>query len=230
MNTAAARIKHQMHKLHLKQVDIYQRIDVSRSTASSWVNGTSTPAGSNLDKLASVLQTTPEFILFGVSRSENNNSLGLDSSPLGEASSIDSFINVPVFDIELAAGNGSYNGEEEVTDYYPIHRNVFESLDIAEREAVVVSIKGESMETMLRDGDSVLVHTGARKPISNKIFAFSFENEARVKRFFRQLDGFWRIVSDNEDKNMYPDELVSPQAIDQLNIIGHVVKIVDRSL
>lgn len=229
MNTVADRIKFKMHELHLKQVDIYQRIDVSRSTASSWVNGTSTPAGKNLEKLASILRTTPEWILFGVS-SNSAPSLGLDSSPLGESSHVDSFINVPVFDVELSAGLGAELSNEYVEDYFPIHQKTFDALGISMNEAAVVKVRGASMETGLHDGDSVLIHTGVRKPTSNKIFAFSFENETRVKRFFRQLDGFWRIVSDNEDKQTYPDEIVSTQAVGQLNIIGQVVKIVDRSL
>jgi phage repressor protein C with HTH and peptisase S24 domain len=229
MKNVSERITYKMHSLHLKQVDIYQRIDVSRSTASSWVNGTSTPAGKNLEKLAKILQTTPEWILFGVSN-ENGSSLGLDSSPLGEQGYADSFVDVPVYDIELSAGYGAEAASEVIQDYYPIHQKLFDSLGISKGNAAIVKIRGDSMESLLHNGDSVLVHTAVTKPQSNKVFAFSFENEMRVKRFTRRLDGFWRIISDNEDKVMYPDEIISPQSIDQLNIIGHVVKIVDRSI
>ena len=229
MNTVADRITHQMHSLHLKQVDVYQRIGVSRSTASSWVNGTSTPAGSNLEKLSSMLKTTPEWILFGAGETIAP-SLGLDSSALGESGYVDSFVNVPVYDVELSAGYGLDASSELIEDFHPIHYKIFDDLNISKTEAVVVKVRGASMETELHDGDSVLIHTGIKKPISNKIFAFSFDNETRVKRFFRQLDGFWRIISDNEDKNMYPDEIISVQGLSQLNIIGHVIKIVDRNL
>jgi phage repressor protein C with HTH and peptisase S24 domain len=86
------------------------------------------------------------------------------------------------------------------------------------------------MAETLWDKDLVLVQTSVKKPVSNNVFAFALDNELRVKRFTKQMDGTWRIGSDNPDKNMYPDEYISHMNIDNVHFIGHVLKVIDRNL
>ncbi|MGB2220848.1 S24 family peptidase [Neptunomonas sp.] len=140
------------------------------------------------------------------------------------------FIQVPVYDVQLAAGNGTHVDHDNIVESLPISRKYLSDSGISADSATIVKVRGESMEHTLCDGDVVLVNTGISKPVSGKIFAFDFDGDLRVKRFIKRLDGSWRIVSDNEDKNIYADETLSAHNVEQLRLIGQVVTIVERKL
>jgi phage repressor protein C with HTH and peptisase S24 domain len=143
---------------------------------------------------------------------------------------IPKFVKIPILEAALAAGTGSYATDDVVLEYMDIGRDRLEKYQVAEDSATIVPIRGESMETTLITGDLLLVNTAIRKPISGKIFAFDFDGDLRVKRFNKRLDGSWLISSDNEDKNLYRDEIVSTHNIDKLRIIGQAVVVVERKL
>jgi phage repressor protein C with HTH and peptisase S24 domain len=229
MNPISSRIQDRMRTLNLKQVDIYHRLGVSRGAASAWVNGTNAPSGENLERLARALDCTPRWLMFGGDEVEEKIGLGLDSSALGESSNHD-FVDIPVYNAELSAGNGTDAGECEIIDYYPINKRLLEEKHLTSSEVAIVKVRGESMMETLWNNDLILVQTSIEKPVSNTVFAFAFDNELRVKRFTKKMDGMWRIISDNEDKGLYPDEFLSPFNIDSINFIGRVIKVIDRDL
>lgn len=140
------------------------------------------------------------------------------------------FIQVPVYDVQLAAGNGTHVDHDNIVESLPISRKYLSDSGISADSATIVKVRGESMEHTLCDGDVVLVNTGINRPVSGKVFAFDFDGDLRVKRFIKRLDGSWRIVSDNEDKNIYADETLSAHNVEQLRLIGQVVTIVERKL
>ena len=155
--------------------------------------------------------------------------LGFDSSALGEPSR-PSFVDVPVYDISFSAGAGCFFDHAEIVKYHSISLETLEKYGLHPNDAGVFSVKGESMESTLHDGDTILVNKSVNKPMNNKIFAFSFDGELKVKRFFHQLDRSWRISSDNEDKNRYKDEFIFNEKINELDIVGQVLTILDRPL
>lgn len=230
MNSFSDRLIQRMHDLNLNQVTIYTRIGVSRGTISGWVSGKmDQPRGDNLEKLAKVLRCSAKWLAFGDDEDlPTDNGLGLDSSQLGTSNK--NFVNIPIYDIELSAGNGRTSNGESITGEYPIHQSIIESMGVPASEAAIVKVRGDSMTDTLWDGDVVLIHTADKTPISDKIYAFRLDNELRVKRFFKQLDGSWRVVSDSNDKGSYPDEVVSAHNIEQLTILGRVRRVVDREM
>lgn len=159
----------------------------------------------------------------------NETGLGLDTTPLGEPSR-PRFIDIPVFDVELAAGNGTHIDVDRVTEFFPISENRLREAHVPPDQAAVVKVRGDSMESTLQDGDIVLVDTSIKRPVSGKIFAFAFDEELRVKRFTKRLDGSWRISSDNEGNPAYQDEIVSNHNIQQLRLIGQVKTLLERKL
>jgi len=230
MSPITTRIQERMHTLKLKQVDIYQRLGVSRGTASAWANGTNIPSGDNLERLARALNCSAKWLMFGGDENhEAHSSLGLDSSPLGEDSK-HLFVDIPVYNVELSAGNGVAAGEVEVIEYYPISQKILDEHQLSSSEVGVLKIKGQSMEKTLWHDDLVLVQTSIKRPISSKVFAVALDDELRVKRFSKQMTGSWRVISDNEDKGLYPDETISHDNIDNLNIIGCVFRVIDRAI
>lgn len=156
--------------------------------------------------------------------------LGFDTTPLGERSA-PRFIDIPVFDVELAAGNGTHIDLERVTEYFPVSENRLNDAHVVPSQAAIVKVRGDSMESTLYSGDVVLVDTSVKRPVSGKIFAFAFDDDLRVKRFSKRLDGSWRISSDNGDNPAYSDETLSAHDItQQIRIIGQVKVLLERKL
>ena len=160
---------------------------------------------------------------------ETGLSLGLNSSALGDSDK-PRFVEIPVYDVSFSAGDGCFFESSEIIDSYEISVATLERYNVRESNATIVNVRGESMEYTLNNGDTILLDRSITKPQNNKIFAFSFDGELKVKRFFHQLDRTWRISSDNEDKNRYQDEIISYNNIDRLDIVGQVLTILDRSL
>lgn len=84
-------------------------------------------------------------------------------------------------------------------------------------------VKGDSMETLLFQGDTVLVNTAENtfdQIIDGKVYAIRYGNELRVKRLFRKLDGTLTLHSDNP---AHKEEVVPPALVQQhITIIGRV--------
>jgi len=246
--TFADRLKESRQSYGFSQSEIANRLGIKPQSVNQWENGTTTPRGHRLDKLASILKTNAGWLMYGIVTDGNatllNSSVhevksddeqyfdsqsGLDSSPLGTDTASE-FVNVPVYDVSLAAGDGAHVENDLIINNYPVSTLCLEKNKLHSNNAVIVTVKGDSMEPTICNGDMLLIDTSVTKPFSNKIFAFAFDHELKVKRFSRQLEGSWLISSDNEDKNRYRDELVSHHNIEKLRMIGQVVTIVERSL
>ncbi len=248
MTTFSERFKARRDELGLSQSDIAVSLGIKPQSVHQWEHGTTTPRGHRVEKLAELLSTTQEWLLFGVSTPHTVKSMvteeadgvkapglfsdtSLSSAPLGQRTPESMlFVEVPVYDVTLAAGDGSYVEEDLIVDNFPIAAKILEQHRVSPDYAAIVYVKGDSMNTGLHDGDMVLVNTYIKKPISNKIFAFAYDEDLKVKRFSRQFDNSWLVTSDHEDKNLYRDLTVSLYNIEQLRIIGQVVTIVGRTL
>jgi len=219
----AKRLRLTREELGHSQTAVANYLGITPQSVQQWEDGKTEPRGHRLEALALFLTVSPEWLKFGVPQEGNE--------PTLNAASLESdFIQVPVYNVHLSAGNGMRVDHEQIVERLPISRKYLADSGVPENQATIVEVKGDSMEYTLIDGDVVLVNTAIVKPVSGKIFAFDFDGDLRVKRFIKRLDGSWRIVSDNEDKNIYADESLSAHNIDQLRMIGQVVTIVKRKL
>jgi phage repressor protein C with HTH and peptisase S24 domain len=247
-----------MLKIRLKEARIakgytqHELADLTNSTQSAVykieIGKTSNPR--NLASYAKALGVSEEWLRYGISEARSDarhllksnaeelavkfgdtkkEGLGLDSSGLGE-SARPVFVDIPVYDIYFSAGPGCFFDSAEILRHHSISLEYLDKYNLSSKNASVFTVKGESMEHTLNDGDTILVDRSINKPKNNKVFAFSFDGELKVKRFFHQLDGSWRISSDNEDKNRYQDEFVYNAKINELDIVGQVLTILDRPL
>ena len=75
-------------------------------------------------------------------------------------------------------------------------------------QCLIVRVQGESMETALPDGCSVLVNRGERQRRVGRIYALRTEAGLVVRRAGRDNDGRWRLESDHPDWEPvpWPDE------------------------
>lgn len=206
-------------ELDLSQTDIAERLGVTPQSVQQWESDRTAPRNKRLESLASVLMCSPEWLQFG---GESSSNLGASNEP--------EFVGIPVYNVELSAGNGKHIDAEKAVEFYDIAVSRLAGIGTSQHNAVVVRVRGDSMEHTLHDGDVILVDTSVKSPISGKIFAFAFDDELRVKRFTKRLDGSWTISSDNSENPAYRDETVSGHNIQQLRIIGQVKRVLDRDV
>lgn len=127
-----------------------------------------------------------------------------------------------VYGAVLSAGNGSTHWEhEEIEGSHAFTRAWLQRKRLKIELCRVLTIEGDSMLPELRHGFVVLIDLSDCQPIkSGKVYALSVDGEQRIKRLFRQVDGSLLIRSDNPDKAHYPDEVVQPEHLDRVRIIG----------
>ena len=217
---------------------------ISYKSVEKWCKGEAYFETKRYPVICEMLNTTQEWIMTGKGMRLPSNAtkmntlhepeaveegLGLNSSALGQPD-LSQFVSVPVYDVELAAGCGGYSNGDTPLESMSLSADILSRNNVYPPDASIVRVKGHSMESTLFHGDTILVDTSVKKPINNGIFAFELEGDLRVKRFSKKLDGIWRVISDNPDKNRYCDEMISMQVAENLRILGQVVTIIERPL
>lgn len=132
---------------------------------------------------------------------------------------------VDVVEPELHAGDGGGNEIAFVETRYrlPFQIEWLRSVGILNPEhAKLVPVRGSSMESTLFDRDNVLINLRDTRVISDAVYAIILDGESKVKRLFVERGGV-RVVSDNPDKQRYPDDFVGPEQSDRLFIVGRAV-------
>lgn len=132
----------------------------------------------------------------------------------------DDFAVVHQYDALLSAGPGSVNDNDIPSGAVAFRRDWLKRTGISPGDAMVLSVKGDSMAPTLCDGDLVMVDRRKTVPVGRRIYALvGPDGEARVKRVER-LPAALLLQSDNEN---YPTEMISPDDADRVRILGEVV-------
>jgi phage repressor protein C with HTH and peptisase S24 domain len=75
------------------------------------------------------------------------------------------------------------------------------------RDALLaITVRGDSMEPGLHEGDTVVVNTADKVLVSGSVYVVNYEGEAVVKRLLRDA-GQWWLTSDNSDQRKYHRQL-----------------------
>lgn len=130
-------------------------------------------------------------------------------------------VRVPIYDVELSAGNGLINQEGEASGYHTFPINMISSLTKHSQydQLAILQVKGDSMKPTMEDGDYVMIDLTDTQ-IKDGLYAFVMQDEARVKRLQTLFDGV-TIKSDYDTK--YDSEFLKTEAVNQLKIIGRVI-------
>jgi len=135
-------------------------------------------------------------------------------------------VQVPEYKIHFSAGTGSvaidYELQEEAQPA-TYRLSWLQEQRLSLKYLRRFKVTGDSMEPLLFDGDTILVNTaenGMQGLREGKVYAIRYDNELRVKRLYRRLDGTLILRSDNPD---YEDESVPPELVQEhITIIGRV--------
>lgn len=114
-------------------------------------------------------------------------------------------IAIPLVELRLSAGvsgfDVSQDGEGTIGHVRLDHRFVMNGgYDPARLYAL--RVRGDSMESKLSDGDTVIIDTADTKLVDGVVYAVNYEGEAVIKRMSRDA-GDWWLTSDNPDQRKY---------------------------
>lgn len=137
----------------------------------------------------------------------------------------DDEVSVPFLrEVELAAGSGRFVIEESERARLRFGKRSLRHNGVQFDHAKCVTVRGNSMLPVLRDGATVGVNTGKCSIgdiIDGDLYAINHNGQLRVKQLYRLPTGI-RLRSFNRDE--HPDEDYSFQQMqeEQISILGHV--------
>lgn len=131
------------------------------------------------------------------------------------------FALVPQVDVKVSAGHGALVFSEGSKSALSFRRTFLQDIGVSERSAVVLAVKGHSMEPTIRDGAVLLVSTAAKTLLDRQVYAFRQDGHLYVKRM--RMQGATVVAeSDNPDRETYPDMLITSKD-DDFEVIGRVL-------
>ncbi|MFJ3259865.1 XRE family transcriptional regulator [Pseudomonas sp. NPDC086581] len=100
--------------------------------------------------------------------------------------------------------------------------------ELAEMGLVETALRGHicddgGMGATLPQGNRFLIDTSQTSVESNGVYAFRHDDRIVCRRLVRTLTQGWMIRCDSTEKLMFPDELISAAALENLDILGRVV-------
>lgn len=108
---------------------------------------------------------------------------------------LDDFVMIPR--VEAIAGAGaSLETGGEIEGLYAFRRDFLRREGINPKQAVMMLVRGDSMEPLLKEGDAILVDQGSSVPVDGQIFVVRLGEELMVKRL-QKSSGGWNICSLN---------------------------------
>jgi len=108
------------------------------------------------------------------------------------------FYAIPKVKLQLSAGVSGFQTVPEIHDgaTLAMPKNWVDRNGYNPSQLIAVTVKGESMEPNLYEGDLVVVNTADVRPVDGHVYAVNYEGEAVIKRL--EKDGpVWYLTSDN---------------------------------
>lgn len=213
----------------MTQLDLAKAMagSTKRESISQWENGTYTPEADGLIRLSRALKTSPQWLMNGGDSAHDQQPVGTPITVWDEASDLDpeQHVVVPRVRVKFAAGLGrEVSFEPDLHDRGNAYRlDWIRNKGLDPKRLIVVTIDGESMAPTLPNGSAMTTdtrHNNIESVINGKVYAIRYGNELRVKRLSRRYDGALIIDSDNPT---YPREIVEPQHLEHIGIIGKYV-------
>lgn len=208
----------------------------SQSRVGNYEAGTRAVSAIDAGVLAKVLNVTPTDILYGETNEAEDFIKGSDTSKNTESNAQwhagfdlwdsdtqlrDDEVALPFFrEVELAAGNGSTYVQENGGYKLRFAKSTLKKSNVDPQHAACVTVSGNSMLPVLRNGTTVGVDTSKKSIIDGDMYAIDHDGMLRVKMLYRIPGGGIRIKSYNSDD--FPDEIISPEETAEIKVIGRV--------
>lgn len=140
--------------------------------------------------------------------------------------------DIAIAEVQIVAVCADVGPEAEVTATercLPFPVNWFEQHRVAAADVRIITFEGDSMERTLFHGDRIAINLRDTRISDGRVHVMVTGGAApavKVKRLFTLSNGNVRVVSDNPDKSLYPDELLGA---DELANVRVMARVLDRS-
>lgn len=128
------------------------------------------------------------------------------------------FKYIPKVAARLSAGTGSFECEETVTDYLSFPTKWLSGKGSA-NSMVAMEVFGQSMEPMIKEGDTVLIDQSQNNILAGAIYAVGVEDTILIKRLEKHPD---KLVLCSDNRNYEPIYL-KKEEMEKIRIIGKVI-------
>lgn len=130
----------------------------------------------------------------------------------------DGFRHIPRVAARLSAGTGSFDCDENITDYLSFQAGWL-SRKGSPGAMVAMEVFGQSMEPVIREGDTVLIDQSQKQVLAGAIYAVGVDDTILIKRLEKHPN---KLVLCSDNKNYDPIFLEKEDA-DKVRIIGKVI-------
>lgn len=121
--------------------------------------------------------------------------------------------------VKAVAGCGSsFETDDAVAGLYAFRKEFLERIHVKADKAVMMYVRGDSMEPVISDGDTVMVDKTDTSAREGYMYLVGFEDDLMVKRLQRTPRG-WKICSVNPN---YPPVPVEGDDLDTFRVYGRV--------
>ncbi|MBC2655531.1 helix-turn-helix transcriptional regulator [Pseudomonas sp. MSSRFD41] len=227
MSTIGKRIAQKRELAGLNQSELARRLGLTPQSVQKWEAEESTPRGRRLEEIALALSTTTAYLVAGVdglppprSNMEMLEPVSVwdDDTPLeGDE------VYVPFLkEVELSAGNGRTSIQESSNRKLRFGRISLRNKGVDPGSARCVTVVGNSMEPILRNGSTVAVDTSNTRIVDGDMYAIDHAGQLRIKQLYRLPGAGLRIRSFNRDE--HPDEEYTEAQVrdHEITILGRV--------
>jgi len=128
------------------------------------------------------------------------------------------FKYIPKVAARLSAGTGSFESDDSITDYLSFQTKWLAGKGAA-NHMVAMEVFGQSMEPVIKEGDTVLIDQSQNSIIAGTIYAVGVEDTILIKRVEKHPDKLV-LSSDNKD---YEPIYLKREETDKLRIIGKII-------
>ena len=208
------RLKEERLKNQITQEDLAERLGVKKNTVWNWENEKSYP---NALQIMDFLDYgfDVQYILTG-SRSKVANNLDFPSNTT-------EYDYIPMFDVEVSAGNGAAAyGVTDPAMHLAFRKDWLKSRGLFAKDLNCVVARGDSMEPTINSKDTLLVDTSKNNPRDGQIYVIRSGDTLWVKRIQKQIGGSLLLISDNDT---YPPMSLTLADHPDIQVIGQVVQI-----
>ncbi|SHO57088.1 XRE family transcriptional regulator [Vibrio quintilis] len=181
----------------------------SPSTIYRICRGASRPSTAYLEQLYDAFRIDLNWLLTG------EHSPGQETTPGHQE-----LVFAPQFDVEASAGSGCITFNEEVSESFAFNKSWLTSqLGVHSEQVAFVTVKGDSMNPTLEDGDMILVDLSQHQLVREGIYLLQTEDGLHTKRLKTHKNGI-QVISDNPE---YPSWQITPTDAQPSRIAGKVV-------
>lgn len=90
----------------------------------------------------------------------------------------------------VAGAGATLETSDEVLGYYAFRADWMGAEHVSERNSVLMDVRGDSMEPLLKDGDTLLVDLSDTEIMDGRIYVVTLGDELRVKRIQKGFKGY----------------------------------------